>query len=44
MKAPIAGVVIGHTRHPLVHRGDALFHLADLDPAAKGRSPACPGD
>jgi predicted deacylase len=42
MKAPIAGVVIGHTRHPLVHRGDALFHLADLDPAAKGTAARLP--
>jgi uncharacterized protein len=36
MKAPFEGVVIGHTRHPLVNRGDALWHLADLDPAATG--------
>jgi predicted deacylase len=42
MKAPIAGVVIGHTRRPLVHRGDALFHLADLDPAAKGTAARLP--
>ena len=42
MKAPIGGVVIGHTQHPLVHRGDALFHLADLDPRPRARRPACP--
>ncbi len=42
MKAPIAGVVIGHTRRPMVHRGDALFHLADLDPAAKGTAARLP--
>jgi uncharacterized protein len=36
MHAPLTGVVIGNTQYPLVHRGDALFHLADLDPAAKG--------
>jgi uncharacterized protein len=36
MKAPFDAVVIGHTQHPLVNRGDALWHLADLDPAAKG--------
>jgi hypothetical protein len=36
MKAPFGGVVIGLTQHPLVNRGDALWHLADLDPAAKG--------
>jgi predicted deacylase len=36
MKAPFEAVVIGHTQHPLVNRGDALWHLADLDPAAKG--------
>jgi predicted deacylase len=36
MKAPFGAVVIGHTQHPLVNRGDALWHLADLDPAATG--------
>lgn len=36
MRSPFAGIVIGHTQHPLVNRGDALVHLADPDPAAKG--------
>jgi predicted deacylase len=36
MKAPFGAVVISLTQHPLVNRGDALWHLADLDPAAKG--------
>jgi len=42
MHAPLAGLVIGHTQHPLVHRGDALFHLADLDPAARGTAARLP--
>jgi predicted deacylase len=42
MKAPFGAVVIGHTRHPLVNRGDALWHLADLDPAAKGTAARTP--
>jgi uncharacterized protein len=42
MKAPFDAVVIGHTQHPLVNRGDALWHLADLDPAAKGTAARLP--
>ena len=42
MKAPFAAVVIGHTQHPLVNRGDALWHLADLDPGAKGTAARTP--
>lgn len=44
VRAPRAGVVIGRTNHPLVHRGDAIVHLAFPDgdaPAARaatGRS------
>jgi hypothetical protein len=34
--------VIGNTLHPLVHPGDALFHLADLDPAARGSAARLP--
>ncbi|MDH3585091.1 MAG: succinylglutamate desuccinylase/aspartoacylase family protein, partial [Phycisphaerae bacterium] len=26
--APSAGLVIGHTHHPLVNEGDAVIHLA----------------
>jgi predicted deacylase len=42
MKAPFGAVVIGHTQHPLVNRGDALWHLANLDPAAKGTAAPAP--
>jgi predicted deacylase len=42
MKAPFGAVVIGHTQHPLVNRGDALWHLANLDPAAKGTAARTP--
>jgi uncharacterized protein len=42
VKAPFTGVVIGQAQHPLVHSGDALFHLADLDPAAKGTAARLP--
>jgi predicted deacylase len=42
MKAPFGAVVIGHTQHPLVNRGDALWHLADLDPGAKGTAARTP--
>jgi hypothetical protein len=42
IKAPFRGIVIGHTQHPLVHRGDALFHLADLDPASRGKAARSP--
>jgi uncharacterized protein len=28
VRAPFAGMVIGHTSNPLVHKGDALLHLA----------------
>lgn len=30
--APFDGVVIGHTQHPLVHQGDALVHVARVEP------------
>jgi predicted deacylase len=30
-RAPRAGIVIGHTQHPLVNQGDALVHLAEPD-------------
>lgn len=28
MTAPASGIVIGHTQHPLVNRGDAVLHVA----------------
>ncbi|MDH3744297.1 MAG: succinylglutamate desuccinylase/aspartoacylase family protein [Acidobacteriota bacterium] len=31
VKASIAGMVIGYTNNPLVHQGDALIHLANLE-------------
>lgn len=35
--SPCAGIVVGRTNNPLVHRGDALVHLALTDPGAKRR-------
>jgi predicted deacylase len=29
--SPVAGIVIGRTNLPLVHKGDALFHVAGFD-------------
>lgn len=31
-RAPFDGVVIGLRQHPLVHQGDALVHIARIDP------------
>mgnify|MGYP001827938602 CR=1 FL=1 len=31
LRSPTSGVVIGHTQHPLVNRGDAVAHIAVLD-------------
>lgn len=42
MRASFGAVVIAHTQHPLVNRGDALWHLANLDPAAKGTAARAP--
>jgi len=30
----VAGIVIGRTNLPLVHKGDALFHIAGFDDTA----------
>ena len=30
IKSRTAGVVIGHTQHPLVNRGDAIVHVAEI--------------
>jgi predicted deacylase len=38
--APANGIVIGHTQHPLVHQGDAIVHLAHLQPSQM--TPASP--
>ena len=32
VRAPRGGVVIGRTQLPIVSEGDALFHVARLDP------------
>ena len=32
--APVAGIVIGRMNLPLVHKGDALFHVAGFDDSA----------
>ena len=29
--APATGIVIGHTQHPLVNRGDAVLHVTTID-------------
>lgn len=42
VRASRSGIVLGYTRNPLVNRGDALVHIADLSESAKGgpaRSP-----
>ena len=31
MKANRTGLVIGHSRQPLVNQGDAIVHIADVD-------------
>ena len=31
MTARVSGIVIGHTQHPLVNRGDAVLHVAKID-------------
>jgi len=28
VKSPYDGYIIGHNNFPLIHRGDALFHIA----------------
>ncbi|MFC1620373.1 succinylglutamate desuccinylase/aspartoacylase family protein [Candidatus Neomarinimicrobiota bacterium] len=39
IKAPFGGMIIGMTTNPLVHRGDALIHLAAIkDTAADAKS------
>ena len=32
LKAPCAGIVLGLTQLPLVHPGDAICHVARVDP------------
>jgi hypothetical protein len=39
VRSPCAGVVVGVTTNPLVHRGDAMVHLARLDQPAGATSP-----
>lgn len=33
VRAPVAGVIIGQTRSPRVNQGDAIFHVAEPEPA-----------
>ncbi len=47
--APFAGLVIGHTQHPLIHQGSALVHLAAVQPTElvtpqEAAEPADPGE
>lgn len=30
ISAPLSGVIVGHTQHPLVNRGDAVVHIATI--------------
>lgn len=30
VSAPLDGVIVGHTQHPLVNRGDAVVHIASI--------------
>ncbi len=38
VRAPFDGVVVGLTRHPLVNRGDAMVHLAEIE-SDEGQDP-----
>lgn len=38
LRAPFDGLVIGVNRHPLVNRGDAIVHIAEIEPPAAGAS------
>src|SRR5690606_21114485 len=40
VKAPINGVVIGVTRNPLVHQGDAIVHVAHVADSVPSRASA----
>jgi predicted deacylase len=31
LASPVSGIVIGRIRHPLVHEGEAVFHIAKFD-------------
>jgi len=42
VRAPIAGVVIGLTRNPLVSQGDALIHIADVASGPHGKPAPTP--
>jgi len=35
VKAPASGIIIGVTRNPLVHQGDAIMHLAHVTPTGQ---------
>ena len=38
VRAPFEGIVIGSSRKPLAHEGDALFHLADFRSVGKAEN------
>jgi predicted deacylase len=40
VRSPIDGMVISHTNEPLVHRGDAIVHLAAYDSDGDGPTPS----
>jgi hypothetical protein len=42
MRSPVSGMVIGRLNMPLVHRGDAVIHIAHLD-RLKGIGPVIEG-
>lgn len=42
LESPIAGIVIGHADLPIVNQGDALMHIAELQPKETG-APRPPG-
>lgn len=36
--APRSGMVIGHVQQPLVNQGDAIIHIADIEPTGQSQS------
>jgi predicted deacylase len=35
VKSPVTGIIIGRTNNPVINGGDALFHIASVDNAAR---------
>jgi predicted deacylase len=42
VRAPFAGLVIGKTRNPVVHGGDAMVHLGRIGPRPRGKGRVLP--